>query len=52
MLSVISLFFASIYFAVAQSWPGLIWLVCVGLYVLAIPLFLGIRRGPNLPQPA
>jgi DHA1 family tetracycline resistance protein-like MFS transporter len=46
------LFFASIYFAVAESWPGLIWLVCVGLYVLAIPLFLGIRRGPNLPQPA
>jgi len=46
------LFFAGIYFAIQQSWPGLIWLVGVGLYVLAIPLVFGLRRPPEAPQPA
>jgi len=46
------LFFASIYYVVSGSWPGLIWLVCVGLYAVAIPLFLSMRGGPRLPQPA
>ena len=32
-----------IYFAVKPSWPGLIWLVGGGVYVLALPLILGIR---------
>jgi DHA1 family tetracycline resistance protein-like MFS transporter len=46
------LFFAAIYFAISTSWPGLIWVVCVALYVLAIPLFVRLRRGPTAPQPA
>ena len=45
------LFFAGIYFALQQTWPGLIWMVGVGLYVLAIPLVFGVRRPPNAPQP-
>ena len=44
------LFFAAIYFGVQQSWPGSVWLVGVGLYVLAIPVFLSIRSRPNAPQ--
>ncbi len=38
------LFFSSVYFAVRQDWPGAIWLVAVGVYLLALPLMLGIRR--------
>jgi DHA1 family tetracycline resistance protein-like MFS transporter len=46
------LFFAAIYFAIRDIWPGIIWAVGVGIYVLAIPLILGIRRAPPAPQPA
>lgn len=40
------LFFSFIYFAIRGTSPGLIWLVAVGVYLLAIPLMLGIRRSP------
>ena len=46
-----SLFFAAIYFAIRDIWPGIIWAVGVGIYVLAIPLILGIRRTPMAQQP-
>jgi DHA1 family tetracycline resistance protein-like MFS transporter len=39
------LFFSFAYFAVNDTWPGLIWIVGAGVYLLALPLMLGIRRG-------
>ncbi len=39
------LFFSSVYFAVQPHWPGAIWLVGGAIYLLALPLMLGIRRG-------
>lgn len=38
------LFFGSVYFVVRSSWPGAIWIVATGVYVLALPLMLAIRR--------
>nr|AMP54185.1 TetA [uncultured bacterium] len=38
------LFFSFVYFGVRDSWPGLIWIVGGGLYLLALPLILGVRR--------
>lgn len=38
------LFFSLVYFAARGSWPGLIWLVGAAMYLLALPLMLGIRR--------
>nr|AIA14483.1 TetA [uncultured bacterium] len=38
-------FFSFMYFAVSDTWPGLIWIVGAGIYLLALPLMLGIRRG-------
>ena len=46
------LFFSAIYFGVRDSWPGIVWAVGVGIYVLAIPLILGIRGRPTATQPA
>jgi len=46
------LFFAAIYFGIRDTWPGIIWAVGVGIYLLAIPLILGIRRAPPAAQPA
>lgn len=40
------LFFSFSYFAVSDTWPGLIWIIGAGLYLLALPLMLGIRRSP------
>ena len=28
-----------------DTWPGLIWIVGAGIYLLALPLMLGVRRG-------
>jgi DHA1 family tetracycline resistance protein-like MFS transporter len=36
--------FSLVYFAARGSWPGLIWLVGAAIYLLALPLMLGIRR--------
>jgi len=46
------LFFSAIYFGIRDTWPGIIWAVGVGIYLLAIPIILGIRRAPPAPQPA
>ncbi|SEQ38421.1 MFS transporter, DHA1 family, tetracycline resistance protein [Devosia sp. YR412] len=47
------LFFSFIYYSLRSSWPGAIWLVAAGVYLLALPLMLGIRRLPKpLPEGA
>jgi len=38
------LFFSFVYFAIRPTWPGLIWIVGAAIYLLALPLMLGIRR--------
>ena len=38
------LFFATVYFALKTTWPGLIWIVGGAVYLLALPLLLGIRK--------
>jgi MFS transporter, DHA1 family, tetracycline resistance protein len=38
------LFFSAVYFAVKPTWPGAVWLVGGGVYLLALPLMLGVRR--------
>jgi DHA1 family tetracycline resistance protein-like MFS transporter len=40
------LVFSSLYFLVQPHWPGAIWLIGGAVYLLALPLMLGIRRGP------
>jgi MFS transporter, DHA1 family, tetracycline resistance protein len=48
------LLFSTVYFAVKPFWPGAIWLVAGGVYLLALPLVLRIRRTPPampLPHP-
>ena len=46
------LFFSTAYFTVRGSWPGLIWLLGAAIYVIALPLMLGIRRGVASQAPA
>jgi DHA1 family tetracycline resistance protein-like MFS transporter len=38
------LFFSLVYFSARSSWPGLIWIVGAAIYLLALPLMLGLRR--------
>ncbi len=38
------LFFSFVYFFVQPRWPGLVWFVGAGVYLLAVPLLLGIKR--------
>jgi DHA1 family tetracycline resistance protein-like MFS transporter len=33
-----------VYFAVAPTWPGLVWIAGLAIYVCAIPVILGIQR--------
>ena len=40
------LYFAAFYFGIKDWWPGLIWIIGVGTYLLAIPLILTIRARP------
>nr|AIA12806.1 TetA [uncultured bacterium] len=40
------LFFSFSYFAVQGTWPGLIWMIGAAIYLLALPLMLGIKRRP------
>ncbi|MHB1102094.1 MAG: Tet(A)/Tet(B)/Tet(C) family tetracycline efflux MFS transporter [Devosia sp.] len=40
------LFFSVVYFAVKPGWAGSIWIVGALVYMLAVPLMLGIRRRP------
>lgn len=37
------LFFSFTYFTLHGAWPGLIWIVGAGVYLLALPLMLGLR---------
>jgi DHA1 family tetracycline resistance protein-like MFS transporter len=46
------LFFAWVYYGICDTWPGIIWLVGVGIYVLSIPLVLSIRGRPAASEPA
>ena len=38
------LFFSFVYFGLVDSWPGLIWIVGAAIYLLALPLMLGIKH--------
>jgi DHA1 family tetracycline resistance protein-like MFS transporter len=38
------LFFSTIYFAIKQQWPGAIWMIGGAVYLLALPLLLGLRE--------
>ena len=44
------LFFSFVYFAIRGTSPGLIWIIGAAIYLLALPLMLGIRR--RVPQPS
>lgn len=46
------LFFAGVYFAARDTWPGIVWAVGVAIYILALPLIFGIGRRPPAAQPA
>ena len=39
-------FFSFSYFTVQGTWPGLIWIIGAAIYLLALPLMLGIKRRP------
>jgi DHA1 family tetracycline resistance protein-like MFS transporter len=39
-------FFSFSYYAVQGTWPGLIWMIGAVIYLLALPLMLGIKRRP------
>jgi DHA1 family tetracycline resistance protein-like MFS transporter len=41
--------FSSLYYAVRGEWPGAIWLIAAGIYLLALPLMLGLRRSEPAP---
>ena len=44
--------FSSIYFLVRSQWPGAIWLSVVVIYLISIPLVLGLRWAASEPAPA
>ena len=46
------LFFASVYFASNTTWPGLVWLVTVLGYAIAVPIILSVRTAAPAPSPA
>ncbi|OJX53909.1 MAG: tetracycline resistance MFS efflux pump [Devosia sp. 66-22] len=46
------LYFAGFYFGIKDWWPGLIWIIGVGTYLLAIPLILAMRTRAAAPAPA
>lgn len=41
------LFFSFTYHGFRSTWPGTIWLVATCIYLLALPLMVGIRRTPG-----
>lgn len=45
------IFFSFAYFGIRGTWPGLVWIIGAGIYLLALPLMLGIRRSSE-PVPA
>jgi DHA1 family tetracycline resistance protein-like MFS transporter len=46
------LYFAWFYFGIKDWWPGLIWIIGVVTYLLAIPLIMRIRSRPPVQAPA
>ncbi len=44
------LYFAYFYYGIKDSWPGLIWIIGVGTYLLAIPLILMVRGRARAAQ--
>jgi MFS transporter, DHA1 family, tetracycline resistance protein len=46
--------FSTVYFAVKPSWPGAVWVFGAAVYLLAVPLLLGLRStaGPTSGQRA
>ena len=46
------LFFSSLYFLVRPQWPGAIWLIGAAVYLLSVPLILGIRASGVRRNPA
>lgn len=43
------LLFSFAYHGLRSSWPGAIWLVAIGIYLLALPLMAGLRRTVSAP---
>jgi DHA1 family tetracycline resistance protein-like MFS transporter len=43
------LYFAGFYYSIKDWWPGLIWIIGVATYLLAVPLILGIRAKRPAP---
>ncbi|HZY67223.1 MAG TPA: Tet(A)/Tet(B)/Tet(C) family tetracycline efflux MFS transporter [Devosia sp.] len=46
------LYFAGFYFGIKDWWPGLIWIIGVATYLVAIPLILRLRTAPPAPAAA
>lgn len=47
------LFFSFAYFGIRDDWPGMVWIIGAGIYLLALPLMLGIKRrraGAQAPE--
>lgn len=44
-------FFSFVYSGFRTSWPGAVWLVAICVYLLALPLMLGLRRVNVVPKP-
>lgn len=38
------LFFSYVYFVLRPTWPGAVWVIAAAVYLIALPLMLGIRR--------
>ena len=38
------LFFSTVYFAIKPQWPGATWMIGAAVYLLALPLLLGLRE--------
>jgi DHA1 family tetracycline resistance protein-like MFS transporter len=46
-------FFSFAYFGIRGDWPGMVWIIGAGIYLLALPLMLGIRKrraAENAPE--
>nr|AIA17962.1 TetA [uncultured bacterium] len=46
------LFFSAVYFGIRDSWPGIVWAVGVGIYLLVIPVILTVRARPAAEKTA
>jgi DHA1 family tetracycline resistance protein-like MFS transporter len=44
------LFFGLLYGGIRHDWPGGVWIAAIFVYLLALPLMLSLRTGPNPPE--